>query len=80
MLSATRKSRLSGQAFRVVPAAYERPVHYVPEFRGLLRLRVDLPSAEVASQTLLNFPTHPYISESGLEELGNLVRRFVAAA
>ena len=73
-------AHLVHHGFEVVPAAYERPVHYVPEFRGLLRLRVDLPSAEVASQTLLNFPTHPYISESGLEELGNLVRRFVAAA
>jgi len=66
--------------FEVVPAAYDRPVHQVSEFRGLLRLKVDLSGAEVASQTLLNLPIHPYISEPGLEEMGNLLRSFVAAA
>ena len=73
-------THLLQHGFEVVPAAYDRPVHQLSEFRGLLRLKVDLSGAAVASRTLLNFPVHPYISESGLEEMGNLVRSFVAAA
>lgn len=73
-------AHLIRHGFEVLPAAYERPVHLVPKFRGLLRLRVGLSGAEVACQTLLNFPTHPYVSESGLEEMSNLVRSFVAGA
>lgn len=65
------------KGFEVIPAAYDHPIHSDSHYAPFLRRRVDLSRAEHACRSLLNLPTHTYISSQRAVRLSELMRNYV---
>lgn len=63
--------------FEIVPAAYDRPIHSYSYYAQFLRRRVDLSIAEHACRSLLNLPTHTYMSTERAMRLSELMCDYV---
>lgn len=59
--------------FEVTPAAYSKPLHLLSPYNRCTKYdRRELKTSEKVARSLLNFPTHPYLTQNDLEKLAAL--------
>lgn len=78
VVRAARRDKLRAfLAARGVPTGvhYPVPLHLQPAFRGKLR-KGDLPVAEKACREIVSLPLHPFLSESQVNEVAEIVKKF----
>ena len=71
-------THMISKGFEIVPWVFSPPVHLIHPYNQLCRYSKDrLKKTEKISYNLLNFPTHPHLTQADIQKLGNLCFDFI---